>query len=87
MILLTPSVTEVIERNRVVMRYGLLALVLALLAVSLADAAEIDVTKLKGVDTSGKREFIRGGGKEAELFPYEGRDCRTHMWFGGDWLG
>jgi hypothetical protein len=69
------------------MRYGLLAIALALVSVSLAEAAEIDVTKLKSFGTSGKREFILGGGKEAELFSYEGRGCLTHMWFGGDWPG
>ena len=57
---------------------------LSLLGALSVGAAEIDVTKLKSFGTSGKREFILGGGKEAELFSYEGRGCLTHMWFGGD---
>ncbi len=42
---------------------------------------------LKTFGTMGKEVRVLEGGKEAELYQYDGRGCLTHMWFGGDWPG
>ena len=42
---------------------------------------------LKTFGTMGKELRVLEGGKEAELYRYQGRGSLTHMWFGGDWPG
>ncbi len=42
---------------------------------------------LKSIGTMGKAQRVLAGGREAELYRYQGRGCITHMWFGGDWPG
>ncbi len=52
-----------------------------------AASGGVSVADLKSIGTMGKAQRVLAGGREAELYRYQGRGCITHMWFGGDWPG
>ncbi len=43
--------------------------------------------RLKPIGTMGKELAVLSGGREAELYQFDGAGCITHMWFGGSWPG
>jgi hypothetical protein len=64
-----------------------------LLAIAPARAAKNpqsqfgDFSQHKTFGAAGKEFTLFGGGKENDLWSYQGHGCMTHMWFGGSWNG